>query len=370
MFSSHAPVSGNKGRVCYRLTACRGSAQARRNHCHPRRHPPHHAGSPALQPGAFVPGAAQRVDSLHAGSAGRPGIGALVESGSNDTWFLSGETVLQVCYRGDVDRLVREAELLVVLPGGVPGPVVLDYGRDRLMSWIVVKRVHAGSLWRAWRSETGAGRRSYVRQLAQIMRSLHSWQPPAQVLARYAAAECPEAETDPVAIAASTLTPLSAGQLGRLIEHAASWTSRSGTPASRAAVMNACLSVWGVTALPIPARRAILRTIRPAPWRSSRCPSAARNTGPSVRSPTARSIAWAVRGTSGMVTTLPPLRVIVSVRCAVGRRPVPQAPRSGDATAGGVELGQDVRYMDAGGLRRDEELGGDVTIAAALADQA
>jgi hypothetical protein len=79
-----------------------------------------------------------------------------VESGSNDTWFLSGETVLQVCYRGDVDRLVRAAELLAVLPDGVPGPAVLDHGRDRLMSWMVVKRVHAGSLWRAWRSETGA----------------------------------------------------------------------------------------------------------------------------------------------------------------------------------------------------------------------
>lgn len=143
-----------------------------------------------------------------------------VESGSNDTWFLPGDTVLQVCYRGDVDRLVREAELLAVLPDSVPGPVVLDHGRDRLMSWIVVRRVHAGSLWRAWGSEPGAVLRAYVRQLAQIMRSLHSWQPPAAVLARYAAAECPEAETDPVAIAASTLTPLSASQLGRLIEHA------------------------------------------------------------------------------------------------------------------------------------------------------
>ena len=46
---------------------------------------------------------------------------------------------------------------------------------------------------------------------------------------------------------------------------AASWTSRSGTPASSAAVMNACRNAWGVTALPIPARRAALRTIRPAP---------------------------------------------------------------------------------------------------------
>ena len=133
---------------------------------------------------------------------------------------LSGDTVLQVCYRGDVDRLVREAELLAVSPESVPGPAVLDYGRDRLMSWIVVKRVHAGLLWHAWGSEPGAVLRSYVSQLAQIMRSLHSWQPPAQVLARYGAAECPEAETDPLAIAASTLTPLSASQLGRRIEHA------------------------------------------------------------------------------------------------------------------------------------------------------
>lgn len=80
-----------------------------------------------------------------------------VESGSNDTWFLSGDTVLL---------------------------------------------------------------RSYVAQLAEIMRSLHAWQPPARVMARYSAAECPEEETDPVAIAASTLTPLSASQVGRLIEHA------------------------------------------------------------------------------------------------------------------------------------------------------
>jgi hypothetical protein len=68
-------------------------------------------------------------------------------------------------------------------------------------------------------------------------------------------------------------------------------------------------------ALPILALRAVLRTTRPAPCRSSRPPSVARNTGPSVRSPMARSIARAVRGASGIATTLPPLRVIVSVRC-------------------------------------------------------
>ena len=43
-------------------------------------------------------------------------------------------------------------------------------------------------------------------------------------------------------------------------------------------------------------------------------PIRARKTGPSGRSPIARSIARAVRGASGMVTTLPPLPVMVSVR--------------------------------------------------------
>jgi len=60
--------------------------------------------------------------------------------------------------------------------------------------------------------------------------------------------------------------------------------------------------------LVIPAWRATLRTIRPAPCRSSRRASAVRKTGPSVRSPIARSIVRAVRGASGMVTTLPLLR--------------------------------------------------------------
>ena len=54
-------------------------------------------------------------------------------------------------------------------------------------------------------------------------------------------------------------------------------------PGIQTAVMNACHSVWGVTALVIPARRVILRTIRPAPCRSSRRPSAGQEYGP-VRS--------------------------------------------------------------------------------------
>jgi pimeloyl-ACP methyl ester carboxylesterase len=82
----------------------------------------------------------------------------------------------------------------------------------------------------------------------------------------------------------------------------------------------------------------------------------------------------------------------------VDRRPVPPAPPSGEAAprtlgdqalgeggvgeagpvrdggclnaAGSVELGQDIRYIDAGGLVRDESSAASVTIAAARADQA
>ena len=56
----------------------------------------------------------------------------------------------------------------------------------------------------------------------------------------------------------------------RIGVEAASCTSRSGTPASRAAVINACRSVWGLTCLLIPARLVTRRTTRAAPCRSSR----------------------------------------------------------------------------------------------------
>jgi aminoglycoside phosphotransferase (APT) family kinase protein len=142
-----------------------------------------------------------------------------VESGSNDTWLFP-ETVLRVCWRGDIDRLVREAELVAVLPAGVPGPQVLDHGRVEGLSWMLVKRYHATSLWHAWQSEPAAVLRDYVRQLAAIMQRLHEWQPPAATLQRYRAAEAAPDESDPVRIAASTLTPLAAPQLHRLIKHA------------------------------------------------------------------------------------------------------------------------------------------------------
>jgi len=59
-----------------------------------------------------------------------------------------------------------------------------------------------------------------------------------------------------------------------------------------------------------------------APWRSSWRPSGVRKIGPSLRTPMVKSTAQAVRGASGMVTTLPPLRVTTSVWCP---RSIPRA---------------------------------------------
>src|SRR5262249_48599514 len=77
---------------------------------------------------------------------------------------------------------------------------------------------------------------------------------------------------------------------------AASCTSRSGTPASRA-VMNAWRTACGEI---LSARRATRRTIRPEPCRSSRWPAAVTKIWPSHRPAMARSVAQAVSGASGM----------------------------------------------------------------------
>ena len=63
----------------------------------------------------------------------------------------------------------------------------------------------------------------------------------------------------------------------------ASWTSRSGTPASRAAVQKAWRSEWGWILLAIAAPLARRRTMRQAANRSRRSPSRPSRTGPEVR---------------------------------------------------------------------------------------
>jgi hypothetical protein len=75
-------------------------------------------------------------------------------------------------------------------------------------------------------------------------------------------------------------------------------------------MMNAARNTWRCTESS-PARLPIDATQRWAVRRSSRCPSRRRRIGPSWRSPMARSIVRAVRGTSGITAGLLPLPIDV-----------------------------------------------------------
>jgi hypothetical protein len=97
---------------------------------------------------------------------------------------------------------------------------------------------------------------------------------------------------------------------------AASWTSRSGTPASNARVTIVCRRLWGVMCLASLARRASRATIRAASWRSSRPPVSDTSSGPLVRPPSAESIARTVRGANGTSVCWSPLPITRRTRCA------------------------------------------------------
>ena len=101
----------------------------------------------------------------------------LAESWSNDAW-LAGGSVLRVCWRGDRERLVREAALLGSLPAAVPHATVVAAGRTEDLTWMVLRRLPGERLDLAWPTLSGRERRDAVAGLAGALRALHGWQPP------------------------------------------------------------------------------------------------------------------------------------------------------------------------------------------------
>jgi hypothetical protein len=94
----------------------------------------------------------------------------------NDAWRLDGDRFLQICWRGDRDRFIREASMAATVP--VPYPAPLDFGRDGDLSWILSPRVAGRTLDDAFTDAPEPPPRSYVRELAGLLRALHAWQPP------------------------------------------------------------------------------------------------------------------------------------------------------------------------------------------------
>ncbi len=95
----------------------------------------------------------------------------LAESWSNDTW-LTGGSVLRVCWRGDRKRLVRERMLLESLPARVPHATVLAAGCTGGLTWLVVRRIPGERLDLVWPGLSGPERRDAVVSLAGALKGL------------------------------------------------------------------------------------------------------------------------------------------------------------------------------------------------------
>ena len=124
-----------------------------------------------------------RLDRLRDALPVRIPADAVFSTGaSNDVWIF-GETVLRVCWRGDRDRLLREAALTAVLPPGVPHATVLGSGRTDDVGWTLSEFIPGTPMDQVVeRSPVGDARELFGRY-AEILATLNDWAPPAETSA-------------------------------------------------------------------------------------------------------------------------------------------------------------------------------------------
>lgn len=155
-----------------------------------------------------VASAAHRLDVL-AGTLPFPVAGArLVPSNNNDVWRLPAG-YLRVAWRGDRSRIAREAELLGRLRTVVPVPEVLDNGGDDRLAWSLTATVPGTPLAELCTLPAPAGLRELVREVAGLLRALHSWPVPAEL-----ATLLRQPDADPVHRAGGELVPPPSVALG------------------------------------------------------------------------------------------------------------------------------------------------------------
>jgi aminoglycoside phosphotransferase (APT) family kinase protein len=152
------------------------------------------------------------------GQVDLPGDPRLLESESNDAWSI-GEFVLRVCWRGDRARLERERLVAAHLPEEVPYPAVIAGGRDEALSWTVTRRLPGSALSALWDTLLPGEQRAAIGRHAQILQTLHAWQPPPAV--SEAIRRRPPADAaDPAAIVGADVNPLPVSRALLLVEAA------------------------------------------------------------------------------------------------------------------------------------------------------
>lgn len=141
-----------------------------------------------------------------------------LQSWSNEAWRC-GDVIVRICYQGDPQRLVREAAIGAALPAELLYPRVLDAGFDGEISWMLVVRVEGVPLWERWKTLPTRDLRPLMRQVAEVMRGLHAWEPPGDVLALLRAHDF-DAGPDVDAINGHDLLPLPSPRWQPLVDAA------------------------------------------------------------------------------------------------------------------------------------------------------
>ncbi len=165
--------------------------------------------------GGRVNDPAARLEIVRAAVPVDLGGAVLAESWSNDTW-LTGGSVLRVCWRGDRKRLVRERMLLESLPASVPHATVVAAGCTEGLTWMVLRRLPGERLDLVWPRLSGRERRDAVAGLAGALKALHGWKPPSGVREQLRQAPLP-APVMPDDIVGAGIVPLPISRLFPLL---------------------------------------------------------------------------------------------------------------------------------------------------------
>jgi aminoglycoside phosphotransferase len=143
------------------------------------------------------------------------GAGVQVESYSNEVWLFD-DVVDRICWRGDRQRLIREAAVLRALAGRLACPEVLAAGGDGELSWMLTRRLAGQSLHSAWPNLDRRARQAAVEKLGHLLGALH--EAPFDVTTRDLLRRR-NASTDdaPDAIVGADLNPLPVSRTLRLV---------------------------------------------------------------------------------------------------------------------------------------------------------
>lgn len=138
-----------------------------------------------------------------------------VESHSNDTYLIDdpvhGPSVLRICYRGDVGRLVRETAVGCRVPPEVGYPDVLGSGETFVggwrLTWSLTRQLHGSTLMDAWPGLSSEKRCQATRSASDALRALHAWRPGREVIAGLEW-PLPDTLTTPELVIGASLHPL------------------------------------------------------------------------------------------------------------------------------------------------------------------